>query len=197
MEDLRPASPIPNYWDQFGSDLAELHSTTRSNFGFDHDNFIGSTPQPNPWTSNGYSFFADHRLGFQAELAARKGLLTKSDLADIQAIIRKLPEIIPEQPASLLHGDLWSGNAISDEKGQPAMIDPAAHFGWAEAELGMTTLFGRFPERFYQAYQERRPLEPGWENRLGLYNIYHMLNHVNLFGGGYLAGARTLMRKYS
>jgi fructosamine-3-kinase len=197
MEDLRPASPLPDYWTQFGSEMAELHSTTHSQFGFDQHNFIGSTPQPNPWTPDGHQFFAEHRLRYQAELAANRGLLKKSDLSSLETIIHRLPELVPVQPASLIHGDLWSGNATSDENGAPAIIDPAAHYGWAEAELGMTTLFGRFPDRFYQSYLERRPLEPGWEDRLDLYNIYHMLNHVNLFGGGYLSGVRSLIKKYS
>lgn len=196
MEDLHPATPGPDYWEQFGRELAQLHNAVHSQYGFDHDNYIGSTPQPNPWTEDGHRFFAEHRLGFQAELAASNGLLTRNDLADIMAITRKLPELVPDQPASLIHGDLWSGNASCDERGWPALIDPAAHFGWAEAELGMTTLFGRFPERFYQAYQESRPLDPGWEHRLGLYNIYHMLNHVNLFGGGYLSGTRALIKQF-
>lgn len=196
MEDLRPAPPIPRYWEVFGRQLAELHSATKAQFGFEHDNYIGSTPQPNPWTQDGYEFFAQHRLHFQAELAACKGLLGHRDLQNIEKLIRTIPELIPKQPASLIHGDLWSGNATCDEEGQPAIIDPAAHYGWAEAELGMTTLFGQFPDRFYQAYEEVRPLDPGWQNRLGIYNLYHMLNHLNLFGTGYLAGSRSLIQKY-
>jgi fructosamine-3-kinase len=103
----------------------------------------------------------------------------------VTALAGKLPDLVPAQPASLLHGDLWSGNAIADQHGQPAIIDPAAYYGWAEADLAMTALFGGFSGEFYQAYTEVRPLAPGWRERFSLYNLYHLLNHLNLFGRGY------------
>ena len=102
----------------------------------------------------------------------------------------------PEQPASLIHGDLWSGNAIAGPEGEPAIIDPAAHYGWAEAELGMTNLFGGFPEAFYKAYEEVAPLVEGWRDRLPIYNLYHLLNHVNLFGAGYLGQVRSILQRF-
>ncbi len=197
LEDLRPAPPQPGYWEAFGRRLAALHEHTNDRFGFHHDNYIGSTPQPNPWTEDGHLFFAEHRLRFQARLAHQRGLLDSSDLQRVEVLAERLPELVPEQPASLIHGDLWSGNAITGPQGEPAIIDPAAHFGWAEAELGMTALFGGFPAAFYAAYEEAHPLEPGWRARLPLYNLYHLLNHLNLFGAGYLGQVRAVLARFT
>jgi protein-ribulosamine 3-kinase len=196
LEDLRPAPRNPDYWPELGRRLAFLHSVTKEQFGFDHDNYIGSTPQPNPWTEDGYTFFSESRLLFQARLARDRSLLGRSEVGQVEQLANRLPDLIPEQTASLIHGDLWSGNAITDSKGGPAIIDPAAHFGWAEADLAMTALFGAFPETFYQAYQETRPLKPGFRNRFSLYNLYHLLNHLNLFGSGYLSQVQAILRQY-
>ena len=197
LEDLKPASPKPGYWETFGQRLAALHNHVGDRYGFDHDNYCGSTPQPNTWCEDGYHFFCEHRLRFQAQLASRRGLLQRDDLRRIERVCERLPNLIPAQPPSLIHGDLWSGNAIAGPQGEPAIIDPAAHYGWGEAELGMTTLFGGFPHTFYDAYVEARPLTPGWRQRLPLYNLYHLLNHVNLFGGGYLSQTRRVLRSYT
>jgi fructosamine-3-kinase len=197
LEDLKPIRPIGDYWAIYGRKLANLHNQINADFGFDHDNYIGSTPQINKWTKDGHEFFSDHRLTFQADLAEQGGYLEKQDCKGIEQVIRKLPDLIPTQPASLLHGDLWSGNAITDGEGNPAMIDPAAHYGWAEAELGMTKLFGGFPQEFYRSYNEERPLPGGWKERLSIYNLYHLLNHVNLFGFGYLGQVRAIIRRFT
>ncbi len=205
LEDLRPAAKLRDYWELLGRGLADLHNDTQACFGFtqEHegkssqvDNYCGLTPQPNPPTPDGYAFFAEARLTHQAELARAKGLLTPTDLRDIENLCQRLPQLIPKQPASLIHGDLWSGNAHTGPAGEPVLIDPAAHWGWAEAEIAMTRLFGGFAPTFYQAYLETRPLDPGWEGRLDLYNLYHVLNHANLFGQGYVGQARTILRKY-
>jgi fructosamine-3-kinase len=197
LEDLRPAAPQPDYWEEFGRRLAGLHNHVNERFGFESDNYIGSTPQPNPWTEDGYAFFAEHRLVFQARMAFKRGLIEKQDHAAVERLAGALPQLIPDQPASLIHGDLWSGNALTGPHGEPAMIDPAAHYGWAEAELAMTALFGAFPAAFYQAYEETRPLPPGWRDRFPIYNLYHLLNHVNLFGGGYLGQVRAILGRYA
>jgi protein-ribulosamine 3-kinase len=196
MEDLAPASPRPDYWTTFGRQFTGLHLSTSQMFGFSNDNYIGSTPQPNPHTQDGYTFFGEHRLIFQARLAHRQKLLPAQDLERVRSLVDRLPELIPNQPASLIHGDLWSGNAISDQDGQPAIIDPAAHYGWAEADLAMTSLFGSFPDAFYRAYQEVRPLESGFKERFPIYNLYHLLNHLNLFGTGYLGQVQSTLRRY-
>lgn len=197
MEDLKPAAPATDYWEKLGRQLAYLHKQTNPQFGFAHNNYLGSTPQPNKWTADGYEFFAEQRLGFQARLARDRGGLTRSEAADVERFAARLPELVPPQPASLIHGDLWGGNAISDAAGQPALIDPAAHYGWAEAELGMTALFGGFAAEFYRAYEEERPLERGWRDRLDIYNLYHLLNHLNLFGSGYHEQVMGVPRRFA
>ncbi len=197
LEDLKPAPPCENYWEQFGRQLAKLHQNTSPKFGFDHDNYIGSTPQMNKWEDDGYEFFIEHRLLYQARLAQREKLLDTSDIRQVEAICQHLREFIPSQPASLLHGDLWRGNAITDETGAPAIIDPAVYYGWAEAELAMTSLFGRFPDQFYEAYEDEFPLEPGYQQRFPIYNLYHLLNHLNLFGLGYLSQVRSILHRYA
>ena len=196
LEDLDPGVPSGDYWEKFGRELAALHGHLRQKFGFEHDNFIGSTPQPNSWIANGHEFFAEHRLGFQAELALQQGLINRKDFRAVHTLAAGLSQLVPEQPASLIHGDLWSGNAIVGAKGEPAIIDPATYYGWAEAELGMTKLFGGFPESFYKSYEEARPLEAGWRERLPIYNLYHLLNHVNLFGVGYLGQVRSVLQRF-
>lgn len=197
LEDLAPAAKAPDFWERLGRELAALHKRTSDKFGFEHDNYLGSTPQPNPLTSDGYEFFAEHRLGFQARLARDKDLLARSEAAQVERLASRLPELVPDQPASLIHGDLWAGNVIADQRGQPALIDPAAHFGWAEAELGMTALFGGFDGRFYKSYEEARPLHKGWRERLPIYNLYHLLNHLNLFGANYHSQVRATLSSFS
>lgn len=186
LEDLAPASRQPDYWLRLGHGLAGLHQQTSPTFGFAHDNYIGSTPQLNESDADGWNFFGHLRLLYQAKLAYDRGYLDRKALDQVNWLARRLPELIPEQPASLLHGDLWIGNVIADGLGHPALIDPAVYYGWAEAELAMTSLFGGFNPDFYHAYQEIRPLEPGFRQRFPIYNLYHLLNHLNLFGTGYL-----------
>ena len=197
LEDLRPVAPAPEYWETFGRQLARLHSHTAETFGFQHDNFLGTTPQPNPPTPDGFEFFAVHRLEFQARLAFDRGRLSMDDRDQIHKLAISLRDWIPDQPPSLIHGDLWLGNALSGSAGEPALIDPAAHYGSAEAELGMTDLFGGFPDRFYAAYLEARPLEPGWRERLPIYNLYHLLNHLNLFGQDYLYRIQAIVKSFA
>lgn len=197
MEDLAPAQPITDYWESFGRQMAVLHTHTSQRFGFEQDNYIGSTPQPNRWMEDGYQFYREYRLNFQVQLAARNGLLNHSEVNAVLAISTRLPELVPEQPASILHGDLWSGNSISDENGQPAIIDPAAYFGWAEADLAMMVLFGSPGRTFWAAYNEIRPLEVGWRERFDLYNLYHLLNHLNLFGRSYHGQVMRTVRQFA
>jgi fructosamine-3-kinase len=196
LEDLNPGPPSSGFWNAFGEQLAVLHSQTGPRFGFAHDNFIGSTPQPNTWMEDGFAFFGEHRLAFQARLAQDRGFLTGADLKRVDRLIARLPELIPLQPASLVHGDLWSGNAITDDQGRPALIDPAAHFGWAEAELAMTALFGGFPGDFYRAYEAAARPQPGYRERFPVYNLYHLLNHLNLFGYSYLGRVQAILSRF-
>lgn len=190
-------SPATDYWSRFGEQLAHLHQHTAATFGFDDDNYCGLTPQPNPRLEDGFSFFAQARLGHQARLARDAGLLDTADRRQLDWIADRLSHWIPEQPAGLIHGDLWRGNAHCGPAGEPVLVDPATHYGWAEAELAMTTLFGRFPDAFYDAYQTASGCRKDWASRADLYNLYHLLNHLNLFGGGYLSGVRTVLKRYA
>lgn len=197
IEYLSAAPRGEDYWESMGAGLARLHSVTSTRFGFSHDNYIGSTPQQNPWETDGHTFFAEHRLRFQGRLAYRRKLLSIQDMKRLERVISRLPQLVLAQPASLSHGDLWGGNVITGPGGEPVLIDPAVHYGWAEAELAMTTLFGRFDCAVYDAYQSIRPLDPGYEERFELYNLYHLLNHLNLFGRVYETQVMGILRRYS
>ena len=197
LEDLAPARRAGDYWETLGRQLAQLHGLTKSKFGFEHDNYLGTTRQPNAWTEDGFTFFAEQRLGFQAKLARDNDRLTRAEAAQVERLAASLTELVPHQPAALIHGDLWAGNAISDSRGAPALIDPAAHYGWPEAELGMTALFGGFEPRFYAAYGNERPLDKGWRERLPIYNLYHLLNHLNLFGEGYHGQVMEILKDFA
>ena len=197
LEYLFPAVHSASYWETLGVQLARLHSVTNSRFGFARDNYIGSTPQSNRWEADGYKFFAEQRLLFQGELTRERGLLSPSSLQRLDHLAARLHDLVPEQPASLLHGDLWGGNVIPGPDGHAYLIDPAAHYGWAEAELAMTTLFGQFPPAFYAAYESARPLAPGYRSRFDIYNLYHLLNHLNLFGRSYLGVVEATLARYA
>jgi protein-ribulosamine 3-kinase len=185
LEDLAPKDSRKDFWEIFGRQMAILHNHTYEKFGFPNNNYIGSTPQPNPWTTDGFLFFAENRLMYQARLALASYRLEVKDLERVEYLGHQLPELVPRQKASLIHGDLWSGNVTSDFQGMPAIIDPAAYYGWAEADLAMTDLFGTFPDRFYNAYLEKRYIEKGFRDRFPIYNLYHLINHLNLFGLAY------------
>jgi protein-ribulosamine 3-kinase len=178
-----------------GERLAELHRTTSERYGWHRDNTIGLTPQHNTWTGDWVTFFRRHRLQFQLELAARNGF--SGPLQEQGArLMDRLPEwfdgYVPA--ASLLHGDLWGGNWASSN-GEPVIFDPAVYYGDRESDLAMTRLFGGFGAAFYEAYEASAPLAPGHRARCDLYQLYHVLNHLNLFGGGYLGRAQELMRR--
>lgn len=186
-----------DFWENLAQQLALMHRCQREEFGFINDNYCGKSPQKNPFSRNGYEFFAEHRLLFQAERAFAAGKLDERDRADVVTLCKRLPVLIPEQRASLLHGDLWSGNVMVSAQGEPVFIDPAVYFGWAESDLAMTLLFGGFPEQFYAAYCDGYPMLPGWRKRAEIYNLYHLLNHLNLFGGAYYQEVRHVLDRYS
>ncbi len=180
---------------RLGAGLAALHALSAARFGFAHDNLIGRTPQLNGWTSNWAEFFRDRRLRPQLALAAQRG---HDSLAELGArLLERVPALLGgHQPrASLLHGDLWGGNWFASLQGEPVIFDPAVYYGDREADLAMTRLFGGFGSSFYQAYNAAAPLGPGWQVRSELYNLYHVLNHANLFGAAYLHQARAMMER--
>jgi len=178
-------------FEQLGRQLAQMHRATRDRFGWQIDNTIGSTPQINTLSSDWVDFWRQHRLGFQLDLAARHGRNMRNKG---ERLLAGLGEFFRDyRPApSLLHGDLWGGNvgSIGD---QPVIFDPAVYYGDRETDLAMTELFGGFSAQFYQAYQETWPLDPGYKVRKTLYNLYHVLNHFNLFGGGYGSQAEHMI----
>ncbi|MBT5957634.1 MAG: phosphotransferase [Nitrospina sp.] len=196
LEYIEESSPGQDFSVRFARSLAELHQTSHDSFGLDHDNYIGSTVQKNTQETNGIDFFRDQRLRPQQELA-RKTLPPSTDknLSKLYDRLENYLDISGEKPA-LLHGDLWSGNYFPDKDQVPCIFDPAVYFGLREADLAMTELFGRLPQKFYDAYHEAFPLNPGYEERKDLYNLYHLLNHLNLFGGSYLASVEQVVRRY-
>ena len=196
LEYIEESSPGQDFSVRFARSLAELHQTSHDSFGLDHDNYIGSTVQKNAQETNGIDFFRDQRLRPQQELA-RKTLPPSTDknLSKLYDRLENYLDISGEKPA-LLHGDLWSGNYFPDKDQVPCIFDPAVYFGLREADLAMTELFGRLPQKFYDAYHEAFPLNPGYEERKDLYNLYHLLNHLNLFGGSYLASVEQVVRRY-
>jgi fructosamine-3-kinase len=180
-----------------GRGLAALHRQEQPEFGFGADNYCGSTPQANPLMQDGWEFFARHRLLALAKPAQQRRLLNSAELRQVEDVAGRLADWIPAQPAVLLHGDLWSGNIHCDSRGLPALIDPACYWGWAEADLAMTTLFGGFDPRFYATYLECSGMQADWRERAPLYNLYHLLNHLLLFGGVYLDQVKQVLNRYA
>lgn len=200
LEAVRAGSRRPDFFECFGRQFARLHQYHGRVFGFTSDNFIGSTPQLNSPVGKGDDwpeFFLERRLRFQADLAEQNGHGSELRrlLEEAENRIEALLAASAEAP-SLLHGDLWGGNFMVDETGMPCLIDPAVYFGHREADLAMTRLFGGFEAAFYDSYNEAFPLAPGHNERLPLYQLYHLLNHLNLFGSAYYAQCRQILRHY-
>lgn len=177
-----------------GEQLAAMHRYTGGRYGFEIDNTIGSTPQKNAYQADWIRFYQQERLTFQFDLALSNG--SGSYLMDKgMQLIEQVPVFFKtyKPPASILHGDLWSGNYSYAKDGQPVIFDPATYYGDREADIAMTELFGGFGSQFYAAYNHAWPLDEGYEVRKTLYNLYHILNHFNLFGGGYLSQAQGMV----
>ncbi len=192
--DLGRNSSSASGWTELGRQLAYLHRAAKPDrsqrFGWDQNNTIGSTPQPNSWAHDWAIFFAESRIGYQLQLAQRRG----ASFGQSAQLLSAIPDLLGHSPApSLVHGDLWSGNTGFSAEGEPVIFDPAVYWGDREVDIAMTELFGGFPSSFYEGYQSVWPLEAGYEQRKVLYNLYHILNHFNLFGGGYGAQAKQMM----
>ena len=173
-----------------------MHRVHAKHFGWKRNNTIGNTPQINTTTTDWVQFWREHRLGYQLKLARENSYTGKLQqlgerlMSDLNAFFNDT-----SPAASLLHGDLWSGNVSFDMSGQPVIYDPAVYFGDREADIAMTELFGMFPTAFYTAYQDDYPLDSGYNTRKKLYNLYHVLNHLNLFGGSYRHQAEQMMNE--
>jgi protein-ribulosamine 3-kinase len=192
MEYVPMGRPGRDAAEQAGRQLAAMHRCGREAFGWHRDNTIGSIPQPNDSETDWAAFWRERRLGFQLQLAAKNGYHSLLDPGE--RLLEGLPALLDHAPQpSLLHGDLWGGNLGYDADGDPLIFDPAVYYGDREADLAMTELFGGFPGHFYAAYEEAWPLPPGYRVRKTLYNLYHIVNHANMFGGGYVGQAKGMM----
>ena len=178
----------------FARRLAEMHRSTQSYFGLDTDNYIGRLPQINKKTDNWVDFYIQNRLQFQIELAGE--LIPDGMRKDFEKLYRKLPELLPTEKPSLLHGDLWNGNYFYNLQGQAVVFDPAVHYGHREVDLAMMSLFGGFEKDIYYMYNELFPLEKGWKERLKIYQLYPLLVHVNLFGASYLTSIQQILKEF-
>ena len=194
LEAIEPSPRPPDFSARFGAALAKLHRSSAeagiaSQYGFGDDNYLGATPQPNGWSASWVDFWRRQRLGHQLGLARRGGQAPDRLLRLGDRLMNRLGDILTiEEPPTLIHGDLWGGNYLVGQAGAAVLIDPAVYYGQREAELAMTRLFGGFDAAFYRGYGEAWPLEPESELRLKVYELYHLLNHLNLFGGAYAGG---------
>lgn len=198
LEFISGISHTRNYWEDFAGQLADMHRAStdglvsNGKYGFHRDNYIGRRRQVNTGRDSWTSFFRECRLEPQFRDASR--YFGREDMKKIVRFLDHIDEILvePEYP-SLLHGDLWSGNVITGNNGMAWLIDPAVYVGHAEADLAMTELFGGFPPVFYDAYKKAAPLQPGYERRRDVYNLYHLLNHLNMFGRMYLPEVKRIV----
>ena len=191
--------PSDGFWECFASQLYQMHSAKPSEengFGFPDNNFIGLRKQDNTWNSSWISFFRKNRLECQFESASH--YFTPGERKRIQYLLDHLEKYLqePAKPA-LLHGDLWSGNFMTGEDGRAWLIDPAVYYGHPETDLAMTELFGGFSEAFYIIYKDLAHIDSGYEDRKDVYNLYHLLNHLNMFGEDYLPAVCRILRKYT
>lgn len=185
-----------DYWENLGLGLAHLHLNTAKKFGLSTDNYIASLHQKNHQFDNWQDFFIEQRLEPMLGMAYFDRLIPLDFLKNFQTIYPKLDSIFPKEKPVLLHGDLWSGNVICDGEGQPCLIDPAIYYGHREMDLAFSRLFGGFDSRFYEAYESIVPLEPDFESRMGIYNLYPLLVHLNLFGTAYLPGIEKIVKRF-
>jgi protein-ribulosamine 3-kinase len=196
LDFIRSRLPGADFWHLFGQQLARLHQKTSPDFGLDHDNYIGSLRQSNNHHLRWTDFLVEERIQPQVKMAFDGRLLDNHDLRRLELLYKKLPEILSVEPPSLIHGDLWSGNYMVDADGNPCIIDPAVYYGHREMDIAMSRLFGGFSPEFYRSYNEEYPMEKGWEKRVELNQLYPLLVHVNLFGGGYSRQVRQILMGY-
>ncbi len=196
MEWLEKGTPKTGFWDEFGRHLSALHSITSEHFGLDHGNYIGSLPQSNSEHETWVDFLREERLIPQMKLAEKRGQLTSNMKLGFDALFAELESIFPKEKPSLLHGDLWSGNMMIVQDGTPCIFDPAVYFGHREIDLAMMALFGGFGNAWVETYNEVYPLENGWKDRISIGQLYPLMVHVNLFGGGYRQSVESILQKF-
>lgn len=187
----RPESE--NFWEDFAEKMALLHQNTNKKFGFNNSNYIGSLPQSNEWCASAYEFYITQRLNPQFKMASVKGYSFKN----LSTFYKKLEEIIPEESASLIHGDLWNGNYIVDNHGQACLIDPSVSYSHREMDIAMMHLFGGYSQILFNIYNEIFPLKEEWKSRLDIWQLYYLLVHLNLFGSSYYGSVEKILKKYA
>ena len=197
LEFIEQEYPDANFWINFANNLAVLHQKSHETFGLDHQNYIGSLPQMNEQKPQWEEFFILNRLKPLVRKAFDQGLLTKSHLVGFVCFYSDLPELLPSEAPSLLHGDLWSGNLLCGAGQQPVFIDPAVYYGHREVDIAMTKMFGGFDSAYLDYYHEWFPLEQGWEERIPIHNLYPNLVHLVLFGHSYLNGIEKVIQRYT
>lgn len=184
------------FFTNFGIALAALHRHTAPKFGLNHHNYIGRLYQNNKQHDTWADFYFKERLLPQLQKARQQSLLQHKDEQALERLYQKLPSICPKEPPALTHGDLWSGNFIAHQNGQPVLIDPAVSYAHREMDIAMSRLFGGFGRSFYEAYQSHFPMATGWASRIEVYQLYYLLVHVNLFGRSYVSSVRQILNKY-
>lgn len=202
LEYIEKGYKTPDFFNVFGRQLADMHHADTSKYvqggvyGFLTDNYIGATRQINTPAGSWIDFYRNSRLEVQFRMAL--DYFDETDRKRIRQLLDRLNDLLiePEHP-SLIHGDLWGGNFMVGNAGEPMLIDPAVYVGHAEADIAMTELFGGYAPEFYDTYKAENPFEPGYADRRDLYNLYHLLNHLNLFGGSYLGGVLRTVRRYT
>ncbi len=193
LEYKEEAPQKADFWSHFARDLAAMHKTTAPGFGFHSSNYIGSLPQYNHQHELAADFYLKERLEPQFKIALENGF----SFHGLEAIFKNISEAIPQEPPALIHGDLWSGNYITNEHGLPCLIDPAVSYGPREMDLSMMKLFGGFPKEVFIEYEEIFPLEPGFEDRVPLWQLYYLLVHLNIFGSSYLNQIKGVLTRFS
>lgn len=197
LDFIAPGPRSRLFWQKFGEALANLHGNTSEKFGFAHDNFIGSLPQSNRRHDTWADFYAAERLLPQVRLARDGGYFDPGLVRQLEKLCSRIDRLCPVETPALVHGDLWSGNFLCNTDGEPVLIDPAAAFAHRETDLAMARLFGGFDEAFFTAYNQYWPLEPGFDERVEVYQLYYLLVHLNLFGEGYLGRVRDILKRFA
>jgi len=194
MEYISSGKKTARYWQEFGEQLARMHKQTQEHFGLDHHNYIGSLNQSNKFHEKWSSFYFNERILIQLDLLVEKQQLSLT-VQQLNTLNERIDWLFSDEPPSLLHGDLWSGNCMADEQNNPVLIDPAVYYGHREMDLAMTRLFGGFDDQFYRAYHQSFPLEENWRNRVEICQLYPLLVHANLFGGHYIKSCKDIILK--
>ncbi|GHA26156.1 aminoglycoside phosphotransferase [Salinimicrobium marinum] len=193
LEHKPEGKPLAEFPRLFAEDLAALHKISAPDFGFHSSNYIGSLPQYNGKETSASDFYIHQRIEPQIKMASERGF----SFSDLDTIFKNIAAEIPEESPALIHGDLWSGNYLVNSEGRPCLIDPAVSYGPREMDLAMMKLFGGFSEEIFRSYQEIFPLEPGFQKRIPLWQLYYLLVHLNIFGSSYLSRVKSILNNFS